>query len=102
MVKKIEIPPYLDAKEERINAIEWIRDRVFDLLIERNDVMNGLTNLGPHRPKCQKRLKEIEDEIIWRINDYKCFMWDFKQDWDFDEEERKDYGLEKCEEPTTE
>ena len=71
----------------RKTNIEKIKNIIFDLCIEEYDKQLALTNLGSHRESCKKRLKEINEERCWRLQDYEVFMWDFRKDWDLNYED---------------
>ena len=77
----------LDYLDIRKTNIEKIKNIIFDLCIEEYDKQLALTNLGPHRQACKVRLKEINEERCWRLQDYEVFMWDFRKDWDLNYED---------------
>lgn len=72
---------YLDAKDERLKCIESLKDKILNLLIERYEIDLGYAN-NSNTEEDDKRCKEIHDEIAWRILDYQCFAYDYKEDWD--------------------
>lgn len=86
----IEIQDYLDAKEERIEAIKKLRNIVFDLLVEWHE------SLDDHPTRINESVRkraELLTKITYRMHDYEALMWDFKKDWQFNEQECTDYGL---------
>ena len=82
-----ELSDKLDYLDIRKTNIEKIKNIIFDLCIEEYDKQLALTNLGSHRESCKKRLKEINEERCWRLQDYEVFMWDFRKDWDLNYED---------------
>lgn len=78
----------LDCQEERQRILKELRERLVELTIERYE-----TELDDH-PVRQKRnkleLQAIENEIVWRMQDYEALMYDQKKDWDLNFD---DYGF---------
>ena len=86
----ITIADYLDIKEERKNAINVLKDIIFCLNVER---WNWILADHPKYAKDRdENLKRINQEIIYRMQDYDSIMCDFSQDLDLN---YQDYGFSK-------
>ena len=86
----IHFGDYLDNKEERRKALEILREIVFNLNVDRWNWM--LADHPKHLKDRKENLKRIEEEIVYRMQDYDVFMYDFEEDWDLN---YQDYGLSK-------
>jgi hypothetical protein len=81
---------YLDNKEERKKALEILREIVFNLNVDRWNWL--LADHPKHLKDREENLKRIDEEIVYRMQDYDVFMYDFEKDWDLN---YQDYGLNK-------
>lgn len=81
-----EIPSYLDDHETRIKNIEVIKSRVWKLQRDACNLELALTNFYKGMEQDEVRLKEMRNEICWRIQDYEVFVNDYKKDWDLNYE----------------
>ena len=88
----IEIQDYLDAKEERYEALKRLRNIVFDLVVEWHE---QFSDHPAHIRESERIRSELLLKISERMLDYEMLMWDFKKDWDFDDKEMIEYGLKK-------
>jgi hypothetical protein len=86
----IHFGDYLDNKEERKKALEILREIVFNLNVDRWNWL--LADHPKHLNDREENLKRIDEEIVYRMQDYDVFMYDFEKDWDLN---YQDYGLNK-------
>lgn len=81
-----EVPEYLDDREIRIKNIEVIKNRVWELQRDAYNLELHLTNFYKGKEQDEARLKEMYNEICWRIQDYEVFINDYKKNWDLNYE----------------
>lgn len=76
----MKIPTYLDAQEKRAKALEYLKDRMLELV---NDYVEYISDDHPARIESSKeKAQKIWEEICWRKQDYDVFICDFEKDWD--------------------
>lgn len=79
MENTLKLPEFIDAREERTEALEALKNIIFDISIMRYD---ALRDDHPARSKENgKTLKRLETEFIMRMQDFETLMYDFKKDW---------------------
>lgn len=91
-MEKVKINERLDAMEERLKAIEVIKDRILYLEHEiyyREAWYQDMR--GEDLKKAMNEVAEFRDEIILRIQDLDNFLYDYKETWDlnFDDYEKE-------------
>lgn len=77
----MNIPKELDKQENRAKALSYIKDVLFDLLLERYDTLNGLAH-PRHHDESQHKLYKLDVEILERVQDANSFLYDYSKDWD--------------------
>lgn len=77
--------PNIDCLYERKRGIEKIKQKIFDLVLKYVDIKNDTHPVRKIENK--KKSQEIMDEIVFRIQDYKTFLYDSKKDWDLNFED---------------
>ena len=87
---EIKIMDYLDAKEERLKALEVLKEKML-LLVD--DYIGYATCDHPsHMKESRKKADELFMEMVYRRQDFEVFMYDYQKDWDLN---YQDYGLDK-------
>lgn len=79
----MEINERLDAKEERLKAIEIIKERILYLEFEIYDREGWYQDMREDElKKALNEVAEFKNEIILRIQDLNSFLYDYKENWD--------------------
>ena len=79
----MEINKRLDAKEERLKAIEIIKERILYLELEIYDREGWYQDMREDElKKAMSEVAEFKNEIILRIQDLNNFLHDYKENWD--------------------
>ena len=79
----MEINKHLDAKEERLKAIEIIKERILYLELEIYDREGWYQDMREDElKKAMNEVAEFKNEIILRIQDLNNFLHDYKENWD--------------------
>ena len=79
----MEINKRLDAKEERLKAIEIIKERILYLELEIYDREGWYQDMREDElKKALSEVAEFKNEIILRIQDLNNFLYDYKENWD--------------------
>lgn len=80
MENTLKLPEFIDAREERTEAIEALKNIIFDISIMRYDAL--IDNHPTRQKEIEKTLKKLDTEFIMRMQDFEVLMYDFKKDWD--------------------
>ena len=87
---EIKIMDCLDAKEQRLKALEVLKEKML-LLVD--DYIGYATCDHPaHMKESRKKADELFIEMVYRRQDFEVFMYDYQKDWDLN---YQDYGLDK-------
>lgn len=76
----IEISNELDRKEDRVKALEHIKEEVFKAHLQIYNWELGLTH-PKHKEECQALIEMTEYSIKARIQDAQSFLYDYSDDW---------------------
>ena len=81
---------YLDAPEDRRKALAVLKEKLLLLIEDWWDIQ--LIDHPVHLKEKEERSDKNYEELIFRMQDYEVFMYDYQKDWDLN---YQDYGLDK-------